>query len=35
VPLIDLIVANLAVLRAQWDTMCPENPIALREAADD
>lgn len=33
--LVALIVANLAVLRAQWDVMYPENPISLREAGDD
>jgi hypothetical protein len=33
--LIDFIVTNLAVLRAQWDAMYPKNPIALREAGDD
>jgi len=33
--LIDLFVANLAVLRVQWDAMYPQNPISLREAGDD
>jgi hypothetical protein len=33
--LVDLIVVNLPVLRAQWDAMYPDNPISLHEAGDD